>query len=82
MVVRNQTTEQPAKLRLDGYGTILLDAHGVFLTDYQNLRKTPGFNYGECQRYSLFQQCRIYVMSLLHSSVISFCRVPGFRAEP
>ena len=29
MVVRNQTTEQPAKLRLDGYGTILLDAHGV-----------------------------------------------------
>ena len=50
--------------------------------DYQNRRKTPGFNYGECQRYSLFQQCRIYVMSLLHSSVISFCRVPGFRAEP
>ena len=49
MVVRNQTTEQPAKLRLDGYGTILLDAHGVFLTDYQNLRKAPGFNYGECQ---------------------------------
>lgn len=47
MVVRNQTTEQPAKLRLDGYGTILLDAHGVFLTDYQNLRKAPGFNYGE-----------------------------------
>ena len=43
------TTEQPAKLRLDGYGTILLDAHGVFLTDYQNLRKAPGFNYGECQ---------------------------------
>lgn len=42
-------TEQPAKLRLDGYGTILLDAHGVFLTDYQNLRKAPGFNYGECQ---------------------------------
>lgn len=37
------------KLRLDGYGTILLDAHGVFLTDYQNLRKAPGFNYGECQ---------------------------------
>ena len=49
MVVRNQTSEQPAKLRLDGYGTILLDAHGVFLTDYQNLRKTPSFNYGECQ---------------------------------
>ena len=49
MVVRNQTSEQPAKLRLDGYDTILLDAHGVFLTDYQNLRKTPGFNYGECQ---------------------------------
>ena len=49
MVVRNQTTEQPAKLRLDGYGTILLDAHGVFLTDYHNLRKAPGFNYGECQ---------------------------------
>lgn len=49
MVVQNQTSEQPAKLRLDGYDTILLDAHGVFLTDYQNLRKTPGFNYGECQ---------------------------------
>ena len=49
MVVRNQTSEQPAKLRLDGYDTILLDAHGVFLTDYQNLRKTLGFNYGECQ---------------------------------
>ena len=49
MVVRNQTSEQPAKLRLDGYDTILLDAHGVFLTDYQNLRKPPGFNYGECQ---------------------------------
>ena len=44
MVVRNQASEQPAKLRLDGYDTILLDAHGVFLTDYQNLRKTPGFN--------------------------------------
>lgn len=44
MVVRNQTSEQPAKLRLDRYGTILLDAHGVFLTDYQNLRKTPSFN--------------------------------------
>ena len=49
MVVQNQISEQPAKLRLDGYGTILLDAHGVFLTDYQNLRKAPGFNYGECQ---------------------------------
>lgn len=49
MVVRNQTSEQPAKLRLDGYDTILLDARGVFLTDYQNLRKTTGFNYGECQ---------------------------------
>ena len=48
---QNQTTEQPAKLRLDGYGTILLDAHGVFLTDYQTLRKTPGFNYGECQLF-------------------------------
>ena len=44
MVVRNQTSEQPAKLRLDRYSTILLDAHGVFLTDYQNLRKTPSFN--------------------------------------
>ena len=31
MVVQNQTSEQPAKLRLDGYDTILLDAHGVFL---------------------------------------------------
>ena len=51
MVVQNQTSEQPAKLRLDGYDTILLDAHGVFLTDYQNLRKTPGFNYGECQLF-------------------------------
>ena len=49
MVVQNQTSEQPAKLRLDGYDTILLDAHGVFLTDYQNLRKTFSFNYGECQ---------------------------------
>lgn len=49
MVVQNQTSEQPAKLRLDGYDTILLDAHGVFLTDYQNLRKTLSFNYGECQ---------------------------------
>ena len=49
MVVRNQTSEQPAKLRLDGYDTILLDAHSVFLTDYQNLRKPTGFNYGECQ---------------------------------
>jgi len=35
MVVQNQTSEQPVKLRLDGYGTILLDAHGVLLTDYQ-----------------------------------------------
>ena len=51
MVVQNQTSEQPAKLRLDGYDTILLDAHGVFLTDYQNLRKTLGFNYGECQLF-------------------------------
>ena len=51
MVVQNQTSEQPAKLRLDGYDTILLDAHGVFLTDYQNRRKTPGFNYGECQLF-------------------------------
>lgn len=34
MVVRNQTSEQPAKLRLDGYDTILLDAHGVFLADH------------------------------------------------
>ena len=50
MVVRNQTSEQPAKLRLDGYDTILLDARGVFLTDYQNLRKTPGFNYGDIRR--------------------------------
>ena len=49
MVVQNQTSEQPAKLRLDGYDTILLDAHGVFLTDYQNLRKTPGFNFA-CRR--------------------------------
>lgn len=30
MVVRNQTTEQPAKLRLDGYGTIFLDAYVLF----------------------------------------------------
>jgi len=51
MVVQNQTSEQPAKLRLDGYDTILLDAHGVFLADYQNLRKTPVFNYGECQLF-------------------------------
>ena len=51
MVVQNQTSEQPAKLRLDGYDTIFLDAHGVFLTDYQNFRKTPGFNYGECQLF-------------------------------
>lgn len=49
MVVQNQISEQPVKLRLDEYDTILLDAHGVFLTDYQNLRKAPGFNYGECQ---------------------------------
>ena len=49
MVVQNQTSGQPVKLRLDEYDTILLDAHGVFLTDYQNRRKTPGFNYGECQ---------------------------------
>ena len=35
MVVRNQTSEQPVKLRLDEYDTILLDAHGVLLTDYQ-----------------------------------------------
>lgn len=44
MVVQNQTSAQPVKLRLDEYDTILLDAHGVFLTDYQNLRKTPSFN--------------------------------------
>ena len=56
MVVQNQTSEQPAKLRLDGYDTILLDAHGGFLADYQNLRKTPGFNYGECQ---LFEKVEI-----------------------
>ena len=49
MVVQNQTSGQPVKLLLDEYDTILLDAHGVFLTDYQNRRKTPGFNYGECQ---------------------------------
>lgn len=34
MVVRNQTSEQPVKLRLDGYDTILLNVHGVFLADY------------------------------------------------
>ena len=49
MVVQNQTSAQPVKLRLDEYDTILLDAHGVFLTDCQNRRKTFGFNYGECQ---------------------------------
>lgn len=51
MVVQNQISEQPVKLRLDEYDTILLDTHGVLLTDYQNLRKTPGFNYGECQLF-------------------------------
>ena len=35
MVVQNQTSAQPVKLRLDGYDKILLDAHGVFRTDYQ-----------------------------------------------
>ena len=35
MVVRNQTSAQPVKLRLDEYDTILLDTHGVFRTDYQ-----------------------------------------------
>ena len=34
MVVRNQTSEQPVKLRLDDYDTILLNVHGVFLADY------------------------------------------------
>lgn len=34
MVVQNQTSAQPVKLRLDEYDTILLDAHGVFLADY------------------------------------------------
>ncbi len=34
MVVQNQTSEQPVKLRLDEYDTTLLDAHGVFLADY------------------------------------------------
>lgn len=51
MVVQNQTSEQPVKLRLDEYDTILLNVHGVFLADYQNLRKTTGFNYGECQLF-------------------------------
>ena len=35
MVVQNQTSAQPVKLRLDEYDTIFLDAHGVFRTDYQ-----------------------------------------------
>ena len=35
MVVQNQTSAQPVKLRLDEYDTILLDAHGVVRTDYQ-----------------------------------------------
>ena len=35
MVVQNQISEQPVKLRLDEYDTILLDVHGVLLTDYQ-----------------------------------------------
>lgn len=35
MVVQNQTSEQPVKLRLDEYDTILLNVHGVFLADYQ-----------------------------------------------
>ena len=70
MVVRNQTTEQPAKLRLDGYGTILLDAHGVFLTDYQNLRKAPGFNYGECQL--LLLSCFQILSSIIRWFFIKF----------
>lgn len=76
MVVRNQTTEQPAKLRLDGYGTILLDAHGVFLTDYQNLRKAPGFNYGECQlldKVEILNTVQIGVLKYFDTLILCTC---------
>lgn len=65
MVVRNQTSEQPAKLRLDGYDTILLDAHGVFLTDYQNIRKTLVSTTGSVNCLTKLKYCSNWCLEVL-----------------
>lgn len=49
MVVQNQTSAQPVKLRLDEYDTILLDATVFSGLIIKNRRKAFGFNYVECQ---------------------------------
>lgn len=73
MVVQNQTSEQSVKLRLDGYDTILLDAHGVFLTDYQNLRKTPGFNYGGVNCWTKMKCCSNWCLEILDTLILCTC---------
>ena len=65
MVVQNQTSEQPAKLRLDGYDTILLDAHGVFLTDYQNLRKPLVSTTGSVNCWTKTKYCSNWCLEVL-----------------